>query len=415
MIILHLTSLWKGGGAADYTRNIHSNLLADGYHSYVAVAGYMLVTPEGKEIEIHWSQISRWERLKKRIDNKFFRERNPQLDYKFAGLNLRERLTPYNAKDLVDVLPETPDVILVHWVSGFANAKYVRELQRLTKAKVFYIMIDEAILSGGCHYPWDCNGYQHGCKNCKMTNSRTMKMFIRWNYLFKKYYLIKEKNVIAPTEFDLIRLKKSPLWKGCSVHKLIEVINEELFHPLEDKMSLRATFSIPQNKKVVFFGCSNLGEIRKGMPVLIEALKKISRKDFVYLVAGRNRISELPSNMVYLGHLDMETLAKAYQASDIFVCPSLEDSGPQMINMAIMSGVPTIAFEMGVALDIVITGKTGYRAKFNDAEDLARGINYLLDLPEGKMKEMSKYCRELALKTFSRQCQHEFFNKLFQK
>ena len=414
MVILHLTTLWDGGGAADYTRNIHNNMLADGYRSYVAVAGTKVVTPEGKEISIQRTKIPVWERIKKDIYERYIVWRPPTIDYKYAGNGIKERYCEYNVKDLLNALPENPNVVIVHWVSRFANAKYVRDLQRLTGAKVYYIMIDEAILSGGCHYPWDCEGYQHGCKNCKMTNSRIMKKLIRWNYLHKKHYLVDEKNVIAPTEFDVVRLKKSLLWRGCTVHKLIEVIDNDLFYPIKDNSEIKERFGLPKDKKVIFFGCSYLNEIRKGMPVLVNALMKIKRNDIIYLVAGANSLPSLPNNIIHLGKVDMPTLAKAYQAADIFVCPSLEDSGPQMINMAIMSGVPTVSFEMGVALDIVHTGETGYRAKWNDADDLANGINYLLDLPSGQFDEMKKKCRTLAMNTFSKQCQHDFFHKLLQ-
>ena len=414
MTILHLTTLWSSGGAADYTRNIHNNMIADGYRSYVAVAGRKVVTPEGREICIKRTKIPVWEKIKRDVHEKFIERRPPTIYYKYVGHSLKERYCEYNVKDLLKAMPENPDIIIVHWTSYFANAKYVRDLQRLTGAKVYYIMIDEAILSGGCHYPWDCEGYQHGCKNCKMTNSRILKKFIRWNYLHKKRYLVDEKNVIAPTEFDIARLKKSPLWKGCSIYKFIEVIDDDLFCPAKNKSELKKMFNIPGNKKVVFFGCSFLNETRKGMSVLINALMKIKRDDIIYLVAGANTLPNLPNNFLHLGKVDMPTLAKAYQTADIYVCPSLEDSGPQMINMAIMSGVPTVAFEMGVALDIVITGKTGYRAKWNDADDLAYGINFLLDLPTDQLDEMSKACRALAMNTFSKQCQHDFFNKLLQ-
>lgn len=414
MIILHLTTLWNGGGAADYTRNIHNNMLVDGYRSYVAVAGEIVVTPEGREISIEQTEIPLWEKIKREIHKKFIERRPPTIDYKYAGHSIKERFCEYNVNDLLTVMPENPDVILVHWISNFANAKYVRDLQQRTGAKVFYIMLDEAILSGGCHFPWNCEGYQHGCKNCKMTNSRVLKAFIRWNYLYKKHYLVDEKNVIAPTEFDVIRLKKSPLWKGCSIYKLIEVIDNELFSPAKNKSEVKSFFKIPDEKKVVFFGCSLLNEVRKGMSILIDALKKIERNDIVYLVAGANTLPALPNNIIHIGKVDIPTLAKAYQAADIFVCPSLEDSGPQMINMAIMSGVPTVAFEMGVALDIVITGKTGYRAKLHDSGDLANGIQYLLDLPTAQFDKMRETCRTLAMNTFSKRCQHDFFNKLFQ-
>lgn len=415
MVVLHLTSLWEMGGAADYTRNIHLNMLADGYRSYVAVAGKQLVLPDGRVLDIPNRKMSLYDKIVRRTHDIYLEKFKVQVSDKYAGYNLKERVSEYYAGDIIEVLPELPDIIIVHWVTGFANAKYVRDLQKYTGAKVYYIMIDEAILSGGCHYPWDCEGYQNGCKKCKMSSSIGLQLIVRWNYLFKKYYLVKDKNVIAPTEFDVKRLAKSPLWEGCTVNKLIEIIDEDLFRPVFNKTFLREKYNIPLDKKIVFFGCSYFSEVRKGMSVLVDALSHISRQDFVYLVAGRDESKKLPSNHIYLGHLDMKSLAEAYQASDIFVCPSLEDSGPQMINMAIMSGVPTVAFEMGVSLDLVHTGETGYRAKFNDPEDLAKGIEYLLNLSESQYQAMSQHCRDIALQTFSKRCQRDFFNNLLIK
>ena len=108
----------------------------------------------------------------------------------------------------------------------------------------------------------------------------------------------------------------------------------------------------------------------------------------------------------------MATLAQTYQIADLFVCSSLEDSGPQMINMSIMSGTPVVAFEMGVALDIVHHGKSGYLAKLYEIDDLVKGINEILDLSDIEYKKMCQYCRDLALSTFSYDKQTEFFNNL---
>jgi glycosyltransferase involved in cell wall biosynthesis len=100
-------------------------------------------------------------------------------------------------------------------------------------------------------------------------------------------------------------------------------------------------------------------------------------------------------------------IASAYQAADVYVCPSIEDSGPMMINQSIMCGTPVVSFEMGVALDLVVTGKTGYRAKLKDTGDMAKGILDILTLDEDNYKIMSVNCRELALKLCSPDVQSE--------
>ena len=390
-------------------------MVAAGYRSYLSIAGGKVLTPEGEELPIKWSRMSLGDRVRRAIHSRYMTWVKPYVNPKYSAVNLTERITMFNPRDLIDVLPERPDYIIVHWVSLYANAKYVKELQRLTGAKVYYIMIDEAMLSGACHYPWDCDGYQTGCRNCPMTDEGLLKLFIRRNFLFKQRYQLNDKHVIYPTTFDLLRLKKSLIWKDAKTYRLIEAIDENLFCPVENKENLRRTFKIPDGKKVVFFGCSNLSDERKGMKTLILSLNMIDRDDVVFLAAGRDSLEEVNQDIIFTGHLNMEELARAYQVADVFVCPSLEDSGPQMINMGIMTGVPVVAFEMGVALDIVHTGKTGYRAKFNDAEDMAKGINYILDLSDSDYAQMSKECRKLALQTFSMEVQREFFKQLLEQ
>ena len=56
--------------------------------------------------------------------------------------------------------------------------------------------------------------------------------------------------------------------------------------------------------------------------------------------------------------------------------------------------------EMGVALDLVITGKTGYRAKLKDSKDLAHGIYTLINIPDAEYELMTKKCRDLSLELF---------------
>lgn len=412
MVILHLTAV-ETGGAADFTFNLHRSLLEEGYRSYVVVAGNKIITPEGTSIAIERSKKKLWTRVQRRLRRKYYSGHSPYQNPKYAGHNLGERIMEANPEDLVKALPEAPDFILVHWVSGYANAKYVSRLQKQTRAKVFYMMVDEALLTGGCHYPWDCQGIANGCRNCPMVDSRVLKSAIRLNFLYKQAYLTKDRNVVLPTEFDRIRLEHSKLWKHAQWHKQLETIDENLFSPVTDKSFLKSQFGIPAGNKVVFMGSANLNEKRKGMSVLVEAVPMVEHKEAVFLVAGRENVFSGLPNTVFIGHVDMATLAKAYQAADVFVCPSLEDSGPQMLNMAVMSGVPSVAFPVGSALDLIKTGETGYLASFGSASDLAEGMDYLLDLSATNYEKISNNCRNLAVRLFSKKATMDFYNSLF--
>ncbi len=108
---------------------------------------------------------------------------------------------------------------------------------------------------------------------------------------------------------------------------------------------------------------------------------------------------------------DDRILALAYQSADIFISPSLEDSGPMMVNEAMMCGTPVVAFNIGIAKEF-ITSDIGYLAKWNDAVDLSRGIEHLLLLNKTDRSNMRAHCSEIAKKNFSTEVQIDAVNQL---
>jgi len=212
------------------------------------------------------------------------------------------------------------------------------------------------------------------------------------------------------------------LFKEKAMDKILLSVDPMVFN-FVPKDAAKKKYGIPENKKVIFFGSAFLNERRKGMKYLIDALKKmrehteINKENILLLIAGNDFElikSEIPFEYRYLGLLaNNEELAEAFQASDIYVCPSIEDSGPMMINQAIMCGIPSVTYNMGVAMDLVINGSTGYRAKLMDTDDLALGITNLLKLDNSTYELYSKNCRQLALNSFTPEVQIEKFEKLF--
>ena len=73
-----------------------------------------------------------------------------------------------------------------------------------------------------------------------------------------------------------------------------------------------------------------------------------------------------------------------------------------------------MCFEMGVAPNLVHTGKTGYCAQLKNSEDLAKGIKCVLDLSSDKANMISKQCSNLGLQCCHHQVQAEAFKKLFE-
>ena len=322
----------------------------------------------------------------------------------------------YKTNDILKYIDFKPDIIFYLFPQKFLNAKNLFELNKSIKAPIFWYLMDSVALTGGCHFFWDCKGYTTGCGKCPGMNSTDENDQSAINFNFKKYYLDKtDIHIISGTERLLQQSRESLLFKNKPIHKILLPIDHKIFKPVL-KSVLREELDLPKQKKIIFFGAGSLNAKRKGMKYLTEALKLIYDQhkdmDLLLLIAG-NHFEFIKDDLLfeykYLGVLENNTqLASAFQVSDVFVNPSIEDAGPMMINQSIMCGTPVVSFEMGVAFDLVIPKKTGYLAELRNIDDLAKGINEILSLKEEEQQIMSKNCRNFALENIT---QNVFVNK----
>ena len=134
---------------------------------------------------------------------------------------------------------------------------------------------------------------------------------------------------------------------------------------------------------------------------MLEALPLIQSKDVVFVAAGKTENLTLPENTISVGYLSDNQLIEMYQMADVFVCPTLADAGPMMVNQALLCGTPVVAFPVGVSVELVQTGTTGYQAQYGDSKDLAKGIDFILSLPSIEWQNMSANCRKNGVETFA--------------
>jgi glycosyltransferase involved in cell wall biosynthesis len=271
-------------------------------------------------------------------------------------------------------------------------------------------MADQDPMTGGCHYSFDCRGYQDQCGCCPQLGSTEKNDYSHEIWRRKEQYLSQIPICfIAPTSWGVNRIAQSSLFRRHRVELIPYPIDTSIFRPIDREIA-RDLLHLPFDKKVIFFGATYLEDRRKGMKQLLAALERLGelidsgdwlkRDDLFLFVAGLNGkdlMSQINLPGKYSGLLNDElTLALAYQAADIFICPSIEEAGPLMIPEAMLCGAPVVAFNTGGAPDLIETMKNGYLARLGDPFDFAQGIYALLiadDLPA-----MSAAARSAALR-----------------
>jgi glycosyltransferase involved in cell wall biosynthesis len=99
-----------------------------------------------------------------------------------------------------------------------------------------------------------------------------------------------------------------------------------------------------EKTKILFVG--EVG-IRKGIPTLLQALSKLSKKKFDARIVGQiniptKKVKEYSDICTFLGKLSKQDLANQYQWADIFVFPSLGEGSAGVIYEAMAFGLPII-------------------------------------------------------------------------
>lgn len=301
----------------------------------------------------------------------------------------------------------SPDVIVVHFVSHFVAFDDVQRLQAMTGAPVLWSLLDMGLLTGGCHYAWDCSGYQAGCGQCPALRMRGSADASARTWRAKQRALAATRGWVLAGSGTLARqAAAASLFRGRHIETLLLAVSPEQFKPL-DRAAVRAEMGLDPAAQIVFFGAQRFDQRRKGMHLLLQALLRLAdgwpagRPLPTLLSAGNASdfapVRERGFTLVELGYVGTPVLARCYAAADMFACPSIEDSGPMMVNESMMSGTPVVAFRMGVVGDLLEDGVTGSVVPLGDVPAFAAALAEVLNWDAGRAAAAGARCRDVAL------------------
>lgn len=357
--------------------------------------------------------------LIKKIYMKIYHDFQKLLTFKFIKkynfFNYSEESRYFNSTLILKKLDYTPEVLIIHYTSHFINFKVIYELQQLTKAKVIFNMLDTAFLTGGCHYSWNCLGYHNKCSDCSaLIIQKNMAMK---NHAFKKYFLNKMHSVqlVASSSWAINQAKMSSLFKNFEKSLIYYPLDETFFKPRNKKL-IRENLNIPIDKKVIFLGAHQISDPRKGIDFAIKSLALLyrdlsesEREKIAIITAGNKDLNSLIKfRCFHFGIVSSNVLAELYSSSDIFLCSSVEDNGPMMINEAVLSGCAIVSFNVGVSQDFV-SSENGYLAENFNEHDLFLGLKKVLN---SDMLYFSKTSREIGMKYLTKKVISKSWKKI---
>ena len=310
-------------------------------------------------------------------------------------------------------LPEfkEADIIHLHWINqGMLSLKGIRKILQSGKT-VVWTMHDIWPATAICHLTLDCRHFETQCQNCPLLPGGGSCNDLSARIWKQKQQMLEGKRVTIVTCSQWLgsEVQKSALLNKQDIVTIPNPIDTHRYRP-SDKKKARQLLGLPQDGHIILFASQRVTNPNKGMQYLIDACKllantkNLTSNTHVAILGGHaEEIAQLlPFPTHALGYVnDEQRIATVYNAADVFVLPSLSENLPNTIMEAMACGVPCVGFRVGGIPEMIDHLSNGYVANYRDAEDLAKGIHYVLD--EADQQTLSNNCLQKVAHNYSQQ------------
>lgn len=311
------------------------------------------------------------------------------------------------------------DVVCLHWIAG----AFLRPSQLAAISKpIVWRLSDIWPFTGGCHYPGGCTRFEADCGSCPILGSRSDGDLSRRDYKARaRAYRQLDLTIAAPSTWIADLARRSSLFCDRRIECIPTGVDLSVFRPL-DQLATRQELGLSAGARIILFGALRSTEDRrKGYLQLEEAIARfraMGERSNVHLVIFGGESNDGGAGhagfpALHLGKVNNErALAKIYSAADVLVAPFLEDNLPNVVLEALACGTPVAAFAAGGIPDAVKHQVNGYLARTGDVEDLARGIEWVLDAGS-RQAELRSAARRHAEQRFDLRRCSETYRALF--
>ena len=294
-----------------------------------------------------------------------------------------------------------PDAILVFFMPGFVNYADLYVLYKYFKCKIIVSTPDMQPFTGLCHFSEGCSNFEYQCGRCHLIKSKS-RYDVTWLLLMFKIMISRNINLHGlcwTSEYEGY-LAKSPIFDETKIIRVPNLKSDRvnMRQPSKkEKNDIRNEFGISENDFVLLICAANLGEKRKGVSDIVQAIDLVVTNGSIYnclviVTAGEGELPQIPNvkRIVNLGFLFQEDLYKAYWLSDVHISASKADVGPGTMVMALRCGVPVISYKTGTAPERIEDGIDGYLVDVNDIHGLAKRVQDFYELNESIKEQWSR-------------------------
>ncbi|MEP1469842.1 MAG: glycosyltransferase family 4 protein [Halieaceae bacterium] len=402
----HLSCTDIDGGAARAAYRIHKALRRNSVESTMLVNQTSIGDWTVRGPEKKWRKL--WAELRGpigRIPNRLLRTSNN---------------APRSPSLLPSCWPKTinsssADLVNIHWVQD--EMLSIADFGRIEKP-IVWTLHDMWAFCGAEHYSEDFR-WRNGYRRDNRPASESGFDLNRWTWLRKLKHWRHPVHIVTPSRWLAECASTSALMGDWPVSVIPNCVDTKLWRPLEQGLA-REVLGLPTSVPLLLFGAmGGADDPRKGFSLFAGALDYLRGKipDLELVVFGEMAPRSPPDlgfPLHYIGHLhDDYSLRLIYSAVDAMVIPSLQDNLPNTALEAHACGTPIVAFNIGGMPDVVDHKTTGYLSEAFDREDLATGIQWVLDSSTGEQLRLNS--RRKAEDSFSQDRVAKQYIELYRK
>lgn len=278
-------------------------------------------------------------------------------------LSIRAILQPNSFKLKFEDTFKKADIVHYH-IMYWPNFFSLLSLPKLTHLKPsVWTIHDFWPMTGHCVYPFDCDRWKTGCGECPYLETnfsmRRDNTHLMWKFK-EKIYRKSRFEIVAASKYMYNKINQSPLLSQFPIHYVPFGLDLNIFKPKNSNLSKRF-FGIQPDEVVVTFR-SAPGPF-KGLDFIKNALAQLQLPEHVkvclltFNIKGEFYNFTDRFRVIDLGWVnDDEILMSAYDASDIFLMPSVQETFGMMAMEAMAFGKPVVIFS-GTSLEEIVGGE----------------------------------------------------------
>jgi glycosyltransferase involved in cell wall biosynthesis len=259
----------------------------------------------------------------------------------------------------------------LHWTSGMISPNILAAISRKVPM-IIWTMHDFAPLTGGCHFPLECENYLRNCSNCPAVRG-----------IFQnKVEILKAQKNLNLENIQNLKIVFPSKWMQNKFNKMnikTKLPTSVIYNPISDIfyqegiLGWRSKLGIGENSFVIGFVSSQIDNPLKRIGEYMNIIKRVSNqtdRNIVAIIVGNGKLKFTDAGtakVLRVENIDNEKqMVALYNTFDLLLSTSLSETFGLAIAEAIATGTKAIVYQNSTADELIDDKNNGYIVNCSD-------------------------------------------------